>query len=338
MSDRENRIIAFLDNSGWGGARRVEMVGDASFRRYQRLIEAERTALLMDAPPPEENVAAFSMIDRHLRDMGLGAPEIFAEDVDAGLMVIEDFGDDTYTRLLENGGDERVLYRTAVDVLVHLHRDQAKRAIPDAVAPYDDEKLLDEAFLLTDWYMPALFGRPTSAQVRQSYGEAWLEAFPIVHGQPRTLVLRDYHINNLMRAGAHNGLKACGLLDFQDALCGPAAYDLMSLLEDSRRDVDHSLANEMLEYYLDAFPEIERKAFKDAFTILGGQRHAKVIGIFTRLCLRDGKPGYLDHIPRLWRLIEHSLGHPSLARLKLWMDRHIPMKARKIPPCPAPTE
>ncbi len=338
MPEREDLIVAFLGNHGWGTARRVAMAGDASFRRYERLIRDERTVLLMDAPPPEENVSAFSLVDRHLRNMGLGAPEIFAEDAEAGLMLIEDFGDDTYTRLLAEGGDEKALYRTAVDVLVHLHRSQEKCAIPDAIDPYDNEKLLDEAFLLTDWYMPALFGKPTPEPVRQSYGEAWLGAFPIIHEQPRTLVLRDYHLNNLMLSRSHDGIKACGLLDFQDALRGPAAYDLVSLLEDSRRDVNPVMARDMLEYYLDAFPEIKRNEFTDVFTILGCQRHAKVIGIFTRLYLRDGKPEYIAHIPRLWRLIEQSLEHPSLARLKSWMDRHIPIEARKIPQCPAPTK
>ncbi|MEE8394067.1 MAG: phosphotransferase, partial [Rhodospirillales bacterium] len=208
-------------------------------------------------------------------------------------------------------------------------------AIPDGIAPYDDERLLEEAYLLTDWYMPALFGEPTPDGVRRSYRDVWLSVFPMVHAQPPTLVLRDYHVNNLMRVAGYDGIKACGLLDFQDALWGPGAYDLMSLLEDSRREIEMNLISGMLERYHEAFPDIDWNSFIDVFTILGAQRHAKVIGIFTRLNVRDAKPGYLTHIPRLWRLVERSLEHPRLAGLSQWLDEHIGPEMRRIPPCQA---
>ena len=288
MSERDERIAAFLAANRWDRAERRPLSGDASFRRYERLVNGTRRTVLMDAPPPHEDVRSFVRVARHLRDLGLSAPEIQAEDPDAGLLLLEDLGDDTYTRMLAGGGDERALYALAVDVLVHLHR--PPEAIPEGLAPYDDAQLLKEACWLTDWYMPAVLDRPTPQAVRRGYIEAWLSVFPVVHAQPRTLVLRDYHVDNLMWLPARQGVAACGLLDFQDAVAGPAAYDLMSLLEDARRDIDPELAAAMRERYGAAFPGLDAPAFDTAYAILGAQRHAKVIGVFTRLCVRDASP------------------------------------------------
>ncbi len=335
MTERDRRIAAFLDAAGWGGAVREALAGDASFRRYQRLIDGARRAVLMDAPPPLEDVRPFARIARHLRGLGLSAPRIMAADGAAGLLLLEDLGEHTYTRLLEGGADEEALYALAVDVLVDIHRRPAAEAIPEGLPPYDDARLLDEACLFTDWYMPAILGRPTPPEVRQAYVEAWLGVFPAVHAQPRTLVLRDYHVDNLMRLEGRHGIAACGLLDFQDAVAGAAAYDLVSLLEDARRDIAPDLAAAMLERYASAFPEIDLAALEAACVILGAQRHAKVMGIFTRLWRRDGKPQYLVHIPRLWRLFEGALGHPMLSAVAEWVDRHVPPESREIPPCHA---
>ncbi len=333
MPERAHRIAEFLAAAGWGGAERSSLAGDASFRRYERLLDGKRRAVLMDAPPPQEDVRPFVRLARHLCGLGLSAPEILAEDIGTGLLLIEDLGDDTYTRLLEAGADEGDLYALAVDVLVELHRRPAAEAIPDGLAPYDDRRLLDEACLFTDWYLPEIVGRPTPPDVREAYVEAWLGAFPAVHAEPPTLVLRDYHVDNLMRLPGRDGVAACGLLDFQDAVAGAAAYDLMSLIEDARRDIVPELAESMLARYFSAFPRIDRFQFGAVYAILGAQRHAKVIGIFTRLCRRDGKPQYLVHIPRLWRLLERSLGHAALSAVREWMDRHVPQELREIPPC-----
>ena len=335
MAERETLIAAFLEASRWGRAKRAPLAGDASFRRYERVADGGRRAVLMDAPPPDEDVTAFAALARHLLSLGFSAPEVIAEDADAGLLLLEDLGDDTYTRLLAAGGDERALYRLAVDVLVDLHHRTEAEAAPSFLSPYDDTALLNEAFLLTDWYMPAMLGRPTPPEVRRGYGEAWLSVFPVVRTQPRTLVLRDYHVDNLLWLRDRPGVRACGLLGFQDALAGPAAYDLVSLLEDARRDIDDDLAEEMLDRYLAAFPGVDRDSFRGAYTILGAQRHAKVIGIFTRLCMRDGKADYLAHIPRLWRLFERALKQPHLAAVAGWMDTNIPAEKRGIPPCQA---
>ena len=331
MTDRVQRIETFLQANGWHWTDSRPLAGDASFRRYRRLENGGRRAVLMDAPPDQENVRPFLRIARHLRGLGLSAPEILAEEVDAGLLLLEDLGDDTFTRLLANGTAERPLYALAVDVLVHLHRLPAAEAVPPALPPYDDERLLQEALLLTDWYRPAVLGDETPPGIRSAYVEAWREVLPLVRSLPPTLVLRDYHVDNLMRLEGRTGIAACGLLDFQDAVLGPAAYDLMSLLEDARRDISADLKATMLARYRQGVPGTDWPAFETAFAILAAQRHAKVIGIFTRLCRRDGKPAYLVHIPRVWRLLEGALAHPALAPVAAWFERHLPPGARGVP-------
>ncbi|MBF0562633.1 MAG: phosphotransferase [Alphaproteobacteria bacterium] len=328
---RPETIRRFLEDAGWGGARRGCLAGDASFRRYDRLEEGERRAVLMDAPPPQEDVRPFLRIARHLGALGYSVPLILAADETAGLLLLEDLGDDTYTRLLAAGGDEPGLYRLAVDVLVDLHRRPAAEAIPDGVPAYDLDRLLAEALLLTDWYLPAITGTPTPDTVRQAYIEAWTAVLPVARGVPDTLVLRDFHVDNLMGLASRPGVRGCGLLDFQDAVAGPVTYDLMSLLEDARRDIDPSLVASLKAHYRAAFPELEPAAFDASFAVMAAQRHAKVIGIFTRLCLRDGKPGYLSHIPRVWRLLEAALVHPILAPVAEWIERTIPPEQRQVP-------
>ncbi len=333
MEDRDANINAFLVRAGWVGSVRTPLAGDASFRRYQRITKKGHCAMLMDAPPPLENVGPFVALSEHLRDLGFRAPEVLAEDAENGFLLLEDFGDVTYTRALAHGADEQTLYDLALDLLIELHGLPADQAIPGGLPRYDDEALLAEAYLLTDWYMPTILGGPTDPDVRQAYAEAWLKVFAALRDQPQTLVLRDYHVDNLMILPGQTGIAACGLLDFQDALAGPTAYDLMSLIEDARRDIDDALAAHLRRRYAEAFPDLDRDAFDAAFTVLAAQRHAKVIGIFTRLCLRDGKAVYLRHIPRIWRLLERALRHPALSPVANWFESHIPATKRGIPEC-----
>ena len=331
MSDRRPVIERFLATAGWPGAAVRPLAGDASFRTYWRLAADGRRAVLMDAPPPHEDIRPFTRIARHLRDLGFSAPAILAEDVAAGLLLLEDLGDGTFTRLLAAGADEAALYALATEVLIDLHRRPAAVAVPHGVPPYDDRRLLDEACLLTDWYLPAVTGAPLPDAVRAAFVEAWLTVLPAVHAAPPTLVLRDFHVDNLMSLPERAGVAACGLLDFQDAVAGPAAYDLMSLLEDARRDIGPALGAAMLDRYQGAMPGLDRDAFARVFAILAAQRHAKVIGIFTRLARRDGKPGYLVHIPRVWRLLERALVHPALTPVRRWFDSHVPAEIRVTP-------
>ena len=328
QGDRAPAIAEFLAAAGWGAVPPKPLAGDASFRRYYRLVDGERRALLMDAPPPHEDVGSYIRVAEMLRGHGLSAPRIFAEDRERGLLAIEDFGDDTYTRLLADGGAETELYTLAIDTLVALQ--SAVDAPPD-LPPYDEPRLLDEAALLTEWYAPEILGAELPAALREEYLQLWREVLPLAALPGPTLVLRDYHIDNLMLLPGREGVRRCGLLDFQDALCGPASYDLVSLLEDARRDVPAALRAAMTERYLAAFPALDRGAFRRSAAILAAQRNAKIIGIFTRLWRRDGKPQYLVHIPRVWRLLEGDLRDPSLKGIAAWLDRQHQPALRRAP-------
>jgi len=334
VSERAVLIEGFLARAGWAGVTRHRLAADASFRRYERLIDPSRRAVLMDAPPPQEDVRPFLVVARILHGLELSAPRILAEDAAAGLLLLEDFGDLTYTRLLAEGADEMPLYALAVDTLVALHR-RFDPAVAGALPPYDETRLLAEVALLVDWYLPAMTGQPTPAALREDYIATWRALLPLAQASPPTLVLRDYHVDNLMRLPGREGVAACGLLDFQDALLGSPAYDLISLLEDARRDVADPLVAAMTERYLAAFPELDRERFATAAAVLAVQRSCKIVGIFTRLCVRDRKPHYLVHIPRLWRLIERGVTHSSLAPVKAWLDCHVPHSLRRIPHCEA---
>jgi aminoglycoside/choline kinase family phosphotransferase len=329
MSERIAEITRFLDAAGWGKAERWKLAGDASFRRYDRLREGEKQAVLMDAPPPQEDVRPFLKVAGLLHDLGLSAPRILARDEALGLLLLEDLGDGTYTRLLADGGDETQLYALAVDALCHIQQ----RFKPDAsgLPPYDEARLLTEASLLVDWYLPAMTGQPTDPKLREDYLAIWRQVLPHATRAAPTLVLRDYHVDNLLLLPERQGVAACGLLDFQDAVLGAGSYDLVSLLEDARRDVDPVLVGTMLERYLAAFPKLSRDAFIASYAVLGAQRNCKIVGIFTRLLVRDGKPNYLKHIPRVWRLIEQDVRHPALAPVADWLARHIPPELRGIP-------
>jgi aminoglycoside/choline kinase family phosphotransferase len=340
---RRAALRGFLKGAGWDGVTPVMLAGDASFRRYYRLTAAARRAVLMDAPPPLEDIGPYIAVAEILRDLGLSAPEIHAEDRARGFLLIEDFGDDVYTRLLARGADESALYALAVDTLAALHRAVAERGRP-VLPPYDEARLLDEAALLAEWYAPSVLGKALPDEARDDYLARWRQVLPLA-AQPLgaqngpTLVLRDYHVDNLMLLPGRAGVRACGLLDFQDAVCGPASYDLISLLEDARRDVPDGLRAAMTGRYLAAFPGIDRAAFARSAAILAAQRNCKIIGIFTRLWRRDGKPGYLAHIPRVWRLLEGDLARePALRPIAAWLDRHLPPELRRAPDAaPLPT-
>lgn len=340
--EREQQLTAFLTANGQGDSERSVLAADASFRRYDRLKRGEERFVLMDAPPPLENVRPFLAIADRLLALGFSAPRILARDAESGFLLLEDLGDDTFTRLIERGEDEGALYRLATDLLLELHR---KIAGPDALpgagnppmpGPYDKEAWLREARLLTEWYLPVTEGRPFGpdlAETDPEFDRLILELDPVMNGVPACLVLRDFHVDNLMVVHGRQGVQACGLLDFQDALTGPCSYDLASLIRDVRRDVPRALQTEMVEHYLAGRPELDRGAFRASLAAVSVQRNLKIVGIFTRLAWRDGKSSYLGHIARTWRLIEEDLEHPALSALKAWIDRRIP-KQRRVTPAP----
>jgi aminoglycoside/choline kinase family phosphotransferase len=328
--ERHGAMASFLAAHGWGGSVPAVLAGDASFRRYYRLVDGSRRAVLMDAPPPQEDVRPYVAVATILREHGFSAPEIYAEDRERGFLLIEDFGDDTYTKLLAKGADEAALYTLAIDTLVALHRVVEAERLPE-LPPYDEARLLTEAALLVDWYMPSVLGAELGPAARDGYLACWREVLPYAELPAPTLVLRDYHVDNLMLLPGRSAVQSCGLLDFQDAVRGPASYDLVSLLEDARRDVPAALRGAMTERYLGQFPDLDPARFRRSASILAAQRNCKIIGIFTRLWRRDGKPGYLAHIPRVWRLLEEDLREPALRPVADWLDRHLPAPARRVP-------
>ena len=227
-----------------------------------------------------------------------------------------------------DGAEEADLYALAIDALCHIQQrfTPASAVLP----PYDEARLLTEASLLVDWFLPAVTGTATETVLREDYLACWRAVLLHASGAAPTLVLRDYHVDNLMMLD-RPGLAGVGLLDFQDAVRGPIAYDLVSLVNDARRDVPPALAARLIVRYGTAFPALDRARFDAACAILSAQRNLKIIGIFTRLAARDGKPGYLMHIPRVWRLLESDLRHPALAELRAWLEARVPAARRGVP-------
>ena len=308
----------FLVRHGWTGARIAPLAGDASFRRYFRIHRGDATAVLMDAPPHLEDSRPFLAIGKALHVMGFSAPQPLAVDLDAGLILLEDFGDARVGPVLAHDpSQEARVYATAVDILAALHDHPA-----GDVAPYATSELLREARLFPDWYLPAV-----GVAEAPGYDTAWASLWPVVLTGPPVLTLRDYHADNLMIID-RPGLRGLGLLDFQDALAGHPAYDLVSLLQDVRRVVSPDLEAAMLDRYLAARPAADRPAFRTAYDILGAQRNIKILGVFTRLAVRDGKAAYLDFHPRLWDLVTRNLGRPALAPVSDWFAAHVPAAAR----------
>lgn len=317
----------FIAGLGWDKVTLEPMQADASFRRYYRLDGTTKPMLLMQDPPDRAPIPPFVMVEpymqiaEHLRDLGLRPPEIHFKDIDNGLLVIEDFGDDTYTKLFNKGEDPKPLYEAAVDVLVHLHKHPKRNDL--ALQPYDDKQLVDEAMLLLDWYYPAVTGKKPTEEMKESFAAVWCDLFKKFPKDQETLVLRDYHVDNLMLLKDGKGIKKCGLLDFQDALQGQFSYDLMSLLEDARRDMPKDLKQHLYDRYMDGMgPDLDRKGFDYSFSVLAAQRHAKVLGIFVRLSVRDGKDRYLQFLPHVHGLFMDKLNDPALASLKDWFDKN----------------
>jgi aminoglycoside/choline kinase family phosphotransferase len=298
---------SFVSQAGWAGAAIEPLAGDASFRRYFRVVQPDRSAVLMDAPPQHEDSRPFLAVADHLHELGFAAPRILARDLDRGLILLEDFGDARMKEVVEaEPTREHAMYAAAVDLLRDLHRHPA-----GPLPAYDMAVYLREAGLFTEWYMPAV-----GLAEAPGYADAWREALAPIAADQSATVLRDYHSENIMLLSDGT----LGLLDFQDALAGHPAYDLVSLLQDARRDVPAALEAAMLDRY--------GVADHAAYALLGAQRNAKILGIFTRLWKRDGKPRYLAYQPRVWAYLERDLAHPALAPVRAWFDAHVPVDRR----------
>lgn len=320
MSDLPNGLHEFLSSAGWGDAAIDPIPGDASFRRYFRLKRGDEPAMLMYAPPPEEDPVPFLKVGAYLTEQGMRAPRIYAEDAAQGWVLLEDFGNDRMRDWLDDHPDGEVpAYQGAIDALVEL---AGKPAGP--FPTYDMSTYQREAALLTEWYCPAM-GLTVD---EDGYRAAWEDTLAdmLNRQQPGVTVLRDYHAENIMLLGDPRHGAAQGLIDFQDALVGHAAYDLVSLLQDARREVSPELEQAMLDRYCEMTGSGED--FLADYARLGAQRNAKIVGIFTRLYKRDGKPRYLDFIPRVWEAMERDIAHPALAPVARWFDANIPADLR----------
>jgi aminoglycoside/choline kinase family phosphotransferase len=359
--DRSAEACAFLAEAGWRDAELVALRGDASTRRYYRVWHQGRSAMLMDQPqsaeapacPPSAtaderralgynavarlagaNCARFIAAANYLRERGLAAPQIYAANVAEGFVLLEDFGDDLYADALGNGADELALYRAATDAIARLHAQPAPRLIAGDMPlyHYDVQAQLAETDLMTEWFVPLALGRSAAPDEVSEHRALWREALTSICAPDSVFVHRDYHAQNLFWLAERQGLARVGMIDFQDALAGNRSYDLISLVEDARRDVAPELAAAMQERYLAAANAdghvLDEEAFRAESAVTAAQRNAKIAGIFARLANRDGKRRYLSFVPRVWRYLERDLSHPALAKLRAWYDRAIPAEAR----------
>jgi len=315
---------AFLAACGWEGAEILPLAGDASFRRYFRVVHGNRSAVLMDAPPPHEDPKPFIAVAEWLIGRGLSAPEILARDLDTGLLLLGDFGSARLRETLDRDPDrERELYELATDVLVHLHGHPPMGDLK----PHGLKQWLEELELFTEWYCPAVGAKIDVA----AYRAAWRSVLePVANdGLGPVTVLRDYHAENIMLVEGREGVAHFGLLDFQDALAGHPAYDLASVLEDARRDVSPAIERAMIDHYIRATGRGQE--FERAYWALAAQRNTRILGVFTRLWKRDGKPGYRRFQPRMWGLLERDLAQPHLAPVRAWFDANIGPEHRREP-------
>ena len=349
-AERMPQVRAFLEESGFAAARRRRLVGDASTRIFERLTLDDQTTVLMNAPrrpdgPPvrdgkpysaiahlAEDVVPYVAVAVGLRDRNLSAPTILHADLERGLIMMEDLGDERIV-----GGDPpapiAARYEAAIDLLVSLHRRKLPEKLP--VAPqldyrlprYDMAAFLIEAELMLDWYLASADAPPTDP-AREEFIALWREALEPAVNSPATWVLRDYHSPNLLWLPDREDVARIGVLDFQDALIGPAAYDVASLLQDARVDVPEALEVALLSRYARARrghdQRFDAASFTRLYATLAAQRATKILGIFARLDRRDGKPQYLRHVPRLLTYLRRSLAHPALGPLKVWYAANLP--------------
>lgn len=307
--DRAALRDAFLKREGLEKEPLHSLPSDASKRRYFRL----SNRLLMDAPPPHESTRSFQIMADLLRERGLNVPHIYASDHEQGFLLIEDFGELTFRKALQKDLSEAMLYEETIKSLLHLHQHTVENKLN--LPLYSLEFFLNEAEIFLEWY-----GLFFSSQAKEDFKGLWTEAYHHQPPVPHSLVLRDVIVDNLMWIPSQKGFKRCGFLDFQDGVWGPITYDLVSLLEDARRDITPSFGKDMLKIYYTARPDLNQDDFWASYNLWGAQRCTKILGIFSRLAKRDEKPQYLLHLPRIRTILERNLTHPSLYALQKWFQ------------------
>lgn len=325
MKNRNDQATDFIKRAGWGDAKITPLAGDASNRRYDRLHLDGKTAVLMDAPPAkDEDVRPFVSIATHLSNAGLSAPRIMAQDTEQGFLLIEDLGDALFARVISADPTlETALYQSAVDVLLHLHQTP-----PPKLDRYDAATTTPLAALAFDWYDFGANGSVNSA-AKADFSKKFQALLEPLDAHQPVLIQRDYHAENLLWLPDRDGVARVGLLDFQDAMLGHCAYDLVSVLQDARRDVPPSLEKEMIARFLN-HATLDPEQFIKSYAILGAQRNLRILGVFTRLCMRDGKSHYVDLIPRVWNHIQTNLKHPALNDVARLLSETLPPPTPEI--------
>lgn len=323
MADRKSLSQAFLDSLGWGAAQRRFLAGDASDRSYDRLSLGSRSAVLMDAPPGKgDDPAVFLAVAEHLLRLGLSAPRCIGQDLTQGFLLLEDLGDGVFAKLAAaNPAQELPLYEAATDVLVTLQRNPAMVGLPDlAIADW-----AEAACFALDWYRKAIAEDPGD---RAAFRDCLQDLIAHYADGPKVMILRDYHAENLLWLPDRAGMARVGVLDFQLAQMGQPCYDLVSLLQDARRDVSHETSSAMVRRFKTAIGA--DTGFDAAFAVWGAQRALRILGVFTRLCLVAGKPGYLRLMPRVWEQLQQNLSHPVNAPLARLCDALLPPPSPEI--------
>lgn len=320
-------ISDFLNKNGLVNYTRTIVAGDASFRKYERVTNDTESFILMIAPPDKEDSKPFIAVDEYLISLGLSAPRILANDLSVGLLLLEDLGDNLYSRYLAGKSieTEYSLYEKAIEVLLFLH----KKKPLETLQPYNADAYMREVTLFVDWFMVQHFKGEMLHKLSVQFRSQFMKLIQHYSLPCTVTVLRDYHADNLLWLTDREGIAAVGLLDFQDALTGAPEYDLVSLLEDARRDINYDNVEKLLNFYCSNTQNKGRDEITEHFHFLGMQRNLKIIGIFNRLKLRDNKPGYLKYLPRVWKHLERDLNHPAFAELKAWMNENIPQELRK---------
>jgi len=332
MTKRAVEIVDFLASAGWDAAEQLPLQADFSTRRFARLWREEgpvRSAILMDADS-DQGTEPFVAIAGLLRACGMTAPEIYAAHVPRGLVLMEDFGDRNFGRMIDAGEDARPLYRRAVDRLIHLHKNFDPASARNAPLPvFDAQRFADQVQLFLDGYFILVHERPAGATERADFSEAWAIVLKPVNQLPRTLMLRDFMSDNLMHLDGKADEHSTGILDFQDGGLGPAAYDLASLFENVRRDGGGALLDEFIDYYVErAAPHTAKNDFRGICRLLAAQRHTRIIGIIARLALQTGRRDKLAYLPRIWSYLGSLLKDPRMRPVEAWMNAHIPPAMR----------
>ena len=328
----DERLMRFLSATPMAGASLAPLPGDASFRRYVRVYLGQQTAMLMDAPPEREALAPFVQVAEWLCQHGYSAPQMIARDDAQGLMLLEDLGVDSLTNLCRTHRQmEPMLYEVAVDVLADWALGAATGRLSSPPLPrYDHALMMREVMLFSEWFLPQIISDATLAERQAEFSALWERLISDAELQEDVFVHRDFHADNLLWRPERSHLQRLGLLDFQDAVLGDPAYDLVSLIEDARRDVGADLAAQLLDRYL-AATGFDRPSFLAKYSLLGAQRNCKIVGIFVRLAVRDGKAHYLNYLPRVWAHLNTDLAHEQLRPLAQWMQRVVPEAARSVP-------